>query len=98
MGRAAARHADRIVLTDDNPRSEDPAAIVADILAGTAGHADVRVEHDRGRAISAAIAAAGAGDVVLIAGKGHESRQIRRAGELRFDDREVVRRELEASS
>jgi UDP-N-acetylmuramoyl-L-alanyl-D-glutamate--2,6-diaminopimelate ligase len=96
MGAAAAARADGIVLTDDNPRSEDPAQIIADIAAGTAGHPNLRVEHDREQAILSAIAAADRGDVVLIAGKGHEATQ--RIGErLRpLDDRAIVRRALEA--
>lgn len=98
MGKAAARYADHIILTDDNPRAEDPAAIVADIALGTAGHPDVRVEHDRERAIRTAISHAGAGDVVLVAGKGHEARQIQGGDTRRFDDRQVVRRALEELS
>jgi len=76
MGRVAAALADRIVLTDDNPRSEAPAAIVADILAGIPqGRGEVEVCHDRAAAIAKAIRAAGHGDWVLIAGKGHEQAQ-----------------------
>ncbi len=81
MGAAAARFADRAYLTSDNPRSEDPAAIIADVLAGVAADAApplVRpvVEIDRRRAIARAITEANAGDVVVIAGKGHETGQI----------------------
>ncbi len=78
MGAIAGAQADHIVLTDDNPRGEDPEAIVADILAGLAESSRVEVEHDRRAAIGSAVARAGAGDVVLIAGKGHEVRTGRR--------------------
>ncbi len=74
MGAIAARLADRVIVTDDNPRAEDPAQITAEILAGipTGG---AELEHDRGRAIARAINEAGSGDWVLIAGKGHEQYQ-----------------------
>jgi len=98
MGEAAARYAAHVVLTDDNPRGEDPVAIVADIKAGIARHPDLRVVHERERAIAEAIAAAGPGDVVLIAGKGHETVQLVGAKSRPFDDREVVRRLLEGVS
>jgi len=76
MGLAAARRADRLVLTSDNPRGEDPLAIIEAIRAGLAGQdADCAIEPDRARAIAAAIAAADAADVILIAGKGHEQTQ-----------------------
>ncbi|MDX1561998.1 MAG: UDP-N-acetylmuramoyl-L-alanyl-D-glutamate--2,6-diaminopimelate ligase [Gammaproteobacteria bacterium] len=94
MGRAAAAHAAHIVLTDDNPRSEDPARIVAEIAAGTAGHADVQVVHDRAKAIRGAIAWAKPGDVVLVAGKGHETVQIVGDERRDFDDRAIVRMAL----
>jgi UDP-N-acetylmuramoyl-L-alanyl-D-glutamate--2,6-diaminopimelate ligase len=98
MGQAAARYAQHIVLTDDNPRSEDPAAIVADIKSGIARHGDLRVQHARDRAIAEAIARAAPGAIVLIAGKGHETAQLQ-AGESRpFDDRELVRSILEGRS
>jgi UDP-N-acetylmuramoyl-L-alanyl-D-glutamate--2,6-diaminopimelate ligase len=98
MGEAAARFAAHIVLTDDNPRGEDPVAIVADIKAGIARHPDLRVEHDRARAIADAIVAAAPGDVVLIAGKGHETAQLIGRESRRFDDRALVRRLLEEVS
>ncbi|HEY9182940.1 MAG TPA: UDP-N-acetylmuramoyl-L-alanyl-D-glutamate--2,6-diaminopimelate ligase, partial [Gammaproteobacteria bacterium] len=75
MGGVAADLADRIVLTDDNPRSEDPAAIVRDIRAGMDEHPRVNVIHDRRAALKTAIERARPGDVVLVAGKGHESEQ-----------------------
>jgi UDP-N-acetylmuramoyl-L-alanyl-D-glutamate--2,6-diaminopimelate ligase len=76
MGAIAAELADDILLTDDNPRTESPEAIVADIAKGIpAGHA-FRIEHDRRAAISDSLSGAAANDVVLIAGKGHEDYQI----------------------
>jgi UDP-N-acetylmuramoyl-L-alanyl-D-glutamate--2,6-diaminopimelate ligase len=95
MGAAAAARADRLVLTDDNPRGEDGDAIVAGIQAGLPPGAAARVERDRGRAIADAIAAAAPGDVVLVAGKGHEPWQ-EVGGELRrFSDAAAVRAALE---
>ncbi|MEU5978561.1 UDP-N-acetylmuramoyl-L-alanyl-D-glutamate--2,6-diaminopimelate ligase [Streptomyces sp. NPDC047315] len=102
MGAAAARLADTAVLTSDNPRSEDPLAILATMLAGAAqvpaherGH--VLVEADRAAAIAAAVARAEPGDTVLIAGKGHEQGQDV-AGVVRsFDDRQVLREAIRAS-
>ena len=73
MGEIATRLADRVIVTSDNPRSEDPDAIVAEILAGAGS--DVRAQVDRRSAIAEAIAGAEAGDVVVIAGKGHEQGQ-----------------------
>jgi UDP-N-acetylmuramoyl-L-alanyl-D-glutamate--2,6-diaminopimelate ligase len=90
MGAAAAKYADRLVLTDDNPRSEDPAAIVASIRSGVPAERSVIVEHDRGAAIRFAIEGAAADDLVLIAGKGHEAIQIGPLGERRFSDRECA--------
>jgi UDP-N-acetylmuramoyl-L-alanyl-D-glutamate--2,6-diaminopimelate ligase len=92
MGRIAGRLADHVVVTDDNPRREDGDGIIADILAGCSG-TDVRVERDRRLAIQLAIESAGAEDIVLIAGKGHESVQDVNGTKLPFDDR-VVAREL----
>lgn len=93
MGRIAAEQADLAIVTDDNPRSEDPAAIRAAILAGGAGQ--LREVADRRAAIAAALAEADADDIVLIAGKGHEQGQIFGAGEsqriLPFDDVTVAR-------
>jgi len=92
MGAAAMRHADQVVLTSDNPRGEDPRAIIADIAAGTGGeHLEIV---DRSRAIGDTVRAAGRGDIVLVAGKGHERYQ--EAGGMRrpFDDAAVVRSAL----
>lgn len=91
MGVAAAG-ADLVWLTNDNPRSEDPTAIADDVARGlVAGGAEYVVELDRRAAIAAAIAAARPGDIVLIAGKGHESGQIFGTRILPFDDRDVAR-------
>jgi UDP-N-acetylmuramoyl-L-alanyl-D-glutamate--2,6-diaminopimelate ligase len=96
MGVAACRGSDHAVFTSDNPRSEDPAAILADIEAGVraAGLKNHTMVPDRGEAIAAAIARARTGDVVLIAGKGHEDYQILRDRTVPFDDREAARSAL----
>ena len=95
MGEIAARLADVVVVTDDNPRSEDPAAIRAAVLAGTTGGtAEVREVGDRRLAIRTALALADPGDIVLVAGKGHEPGQEIQGEVHPFDDREVVREEL----
>ena len=91
MGEIAVREADRVIVTDDNPRSEDPAAIRAAILAAAPGAREIG---DRRRAIETAISEAGPGDVVLIAGKGHETGQIVSDRTLPFSDHEVVRATL----
>lgn len=88
MGRVAAELADRVIVTDDNPRGEDPASIRADVLAGAPGAAEIG---GRREAIAAAIEEAGSGDVVLIAGKGHEQGQIIGERVLPFDDVTVAR-------
>jgi len=95
MGQAVARGADLAFLTSDNPRSEDPSAIAADILAGVSADAAPVVELDRRAAIRAALETARAGDVVVIAGKGHESGQTANGVTRPFDDRVVAREELE---
>ncbi len=95
MGEIAVRLADRVIVTSDNPRSEDPEAIIEEILAGTGP----QIEHDADRraAIHAAIAGARPGDVVVIAGKGHEQGQEFEGGrKIPFDDITVARETLEA--
>jgi UDP-N-acetylmuramoyl-L-alanyl-D-glutamate--2,6-diaminopimelate ligase len=87
MGAIAVRHADRVIVTDDNPRNEKPAAIRAAILRAAPGAAEIG---DRGEAIRTAIAALEPGDVLLIAGKGHESGQIVGDRILPFSDHEAV--------
>jgi UDP-N-acetylmuramoyl-L-alanyl-D-glutamate--2,6-diaminopimelate ligase len=99
MGEVAAREADVLIVTDDNPRSEDPAAIRAAMLAGASGvpaglRAQVLEEGDRRRAIETAIALAGPGDTVLVAGKGHETGQQVAGTMLAFDDVSVLRTAL----
>ena len=93
MGEAAARHADIVIVTDDNPRGEDPSAIRREVMAGAGSAA--RDIGERREAIQAAISEAGASDIVLIAGKGHEQGQIVGSGEnmrvLPFDDVAVAR-------
>jgi UDP-N-acetylmuramoyl-L-alanyl-D-glutamate--2,6-diaminopimelate ligase len=92
MGAAAARGADVVVVTSDNPRSEDPLAIIDAIVRGTAeGAAEVLVEPDRAAAIGAACALAQHGDTVVVAGKGHEQGQVFANVVVPFDDREVLR-------
>lgn len=90
MAAAAEAGADAVYLTDDNPRGEDGDAIVADTLAGFTAPGRVQVERDRRRAIARAIAEATAGDIVLIAGKGHEPYQEIAGRKLPFDDRKVA--------
>jgi len=95
MGEIAARLADVLIVTDDNPRSEDPAAIRAAVLAGAAGAtAEVLEIGDRRAAIREALDRAGSGDIVLVAGKGHETGQEVAGVVHPFDDRDVVREEL----
>lgn len=102
MGRLAAQWADHVIVTSDNPRSEDPVRIIDEVRpgveAGIAGR-DVRVDYepDRRRAIALALAASKAGDLVLIAGKGHETYQIIRGMRHPFDDRQVAREMLRAA-
>ena len=91
MGAIAERLADAIVITDDNPRSEDGDAIVAQIRAGLRDPSRAIVERDRARAIALGIAMAQPGDTVLIAGKGHEAYQEVGARRLPFDDLAVAR-------
>jgi UDP-N-acetylmuramoyl-L-alanyl-D-glutamate--2,6-diaminopimelate ligase len=89
MGRIAAELGDDLIITDDNPRSEDPARIVADILVGV-GAAPHVVEHDRALAIRMALERSVQDDVVLIAGKGHEDYQIVGNERRAFKDQAVV--------
>jgi UDP-N-acetylmuramoyl-L-alanyl-D-glutamate--2,6-diaminopimelate ligase len=96
LGAAAARHADVVVVTSDNPRTEDPGAIVAQVAAGAAGARELIAETDRRQAIVDAIGRASPADVVLIAGKGHEDYQIVGASRLPFSDVEQARAALAA--
>ena len=95
MAEAAQNGADRIVVTDDNPRSEDGDAIVADIIEGFSEPGRVDVERDRARAIHRAIGRARPADIVLIAGKGHETSQERDGDRLPFSDTAVAGHALE---
>jgi UDP-N-acetylmuramoyl-L-alanyl-D-glutamate--2,6-diaminopimelate ligase len=92
MGRISSELADLAIVTSDNPRSEDPGAIIGEIVAGATG--EVEVEPDRREAIARAIGAAGEGDVVVIAGKGHEQGQQFADHTVPFDDRDVAREAL----
>ncbi len=96
MGEAAERLADRVIVTDDNPRGEDAERIVAMILQGLRHPERALVQRDRARAIDVAIDDAGPGDVVLIAGKGHEDYQIVGPERRPFSDRECLKGRLEA--
>ena len=96
MGAIAERMADVVIVTDDNPRGEDGDAIVAQIIAGMRAPERATVERDRARAIDTAVAQAHAGDVVLIAGKGHETYQEVGGAKHPFDDLQVARATLEA--
>jgi UDP-N-acetylmuramoyl-L-alanyl-D-glutamate--2,6-diaminopimelate ligase len=96
MGEVAARLADRVYLTSDNPRGEDPETIIEDIRAGMPASASATVEPDRAAAIALALSDAREGDVVLIAGKGHEAVQVVGDRSLAHDDRAVARDALRA--
>jgi UDP-N-acetylmuramoyl-L-alanyl-D-glutamate--2,6-diaminopimelate ligase len=89
MGRIAARGADVAIVTSDNPRTEDPERILDDIEAGMEGTPHERIE-DRRDAIARALELAGPEDLVLLAGKGHETYQVRGTTKLPFDERRIV--------
>jgi len=96
MGEIASRLADVAIVTSDNPRSEEPLSIIAEILSGiTDKQATVMVEVDRRKAIKQAINLAVAGDVIVLAGKGHENYQIFREQTIHFDDREEAKNAME---
>jgi UDP-N-acetylmuramyl-tripeptide synthetase len=95
MGRIAEELADELFITSDNPRSEEPEAIINAILTGIEGRKDVHVEPDRTTAIEAAINIAAGNDVIVIAGKGHETYQILKDRTIDFDDRLVAKAALE---
>jgi UDP-N-acetylmuramoyl-L-alanyl-D-glutamate--2,6-diaminopimelate ligase len=96
MGREAEDLADLVVVTSDNPRSEDPAEIIAEIISGLCRPEDAHVQPDRRTAIYDAVAKAQGDDAVLILGKGHESRQEFATETVPFDDRQVAREALVA--
>jgi UDP-N-acetylmuramoyl-L-alanyl-D-glutamate--2,6-diaminopimelate ligase len=95
MAKVACEGADEVIVTSDNPRTEDPQAIIGEILTGVPGEARPRVvvEADRAKAIALAVSTAREGDIILIAGKGHEDYQIIGTEKRNFDDR----REAEAA-
>jgi len=95
MGAIAAENSDLTIVTSDNPRSEDPQAIIDDILAGIKGRAKVITEPDRRQAIALALGKAKPGDIVLLAGKGQETYQILATGKIDMDEREIVKEILE---
>jgi UDP-N-acetylmuramoyl-L-alanyl-D-glutamate--2,6-diaminopimelate ligase len=95
MGQAAEQVADRVVLTNDNPRREAPAAIIDEIIAGMSKPSLVEVEHDRSLAIRAAVSQSAPGDVILVAGKGHENYQQIGAARVAFNDGEQVKQALQ---
>lgn len=91
MGEVAERLADHVVLTDDNPRYEDATQIVMDILAGMSNSDAVYVERNRGQAIAQALSSSGSGDIVVVAGKGHENYQQIGSRRIPYSDRDQVR-------
>ncbi len=97
MGSIAARYADYVIVTSDNPRSEDPSEIIKDILKGMEGTStSVKVIENRIEAIKYAVSIAQKDDIIVLAGKGHETYQILKEGTIHLDEREVVREALEA--
>jgi UDP-N-acetylmuramoyl-L-alanyl-D-glutamate--2,6-diaminopimelate ligase len=98
MAAVAERLADQVIVTDDNPRTEDGDAIVAGIVKGFTAPARALIERDRAKAIAQGIALGKPGDVVVIAGKGHEDYQIVGTERRHFSDREVARAALERRS
>jgi UDP-N-acetylmuramoyl-L-alanyl-D-glutamate--2,6-diaminopimelate ligase len=90
MGAVVSRLADFAILTSDNPRGEEPADIIKDILKGI-DKDNYKVVEEREAAIKEALSMARSGDIILIAGKGHETYQIAKGNKMPFDDREVVR-------
>ena len=95
MGEAAGSLSNLVVLTSDNPRGEDPLRIINDVVVGLQKvNAPYQIEADREKAVALAIGEAQAGDIVLLAGKGHETYQVLREGKIDFDDREVARAAL----
>ncbi len=95
MGKAATRQADLVVITSDNPRSEDPLQIIEDIKPGLNGSKEVVIEPDRRKAVETALSICQSGDVLVVAGKGHEDYQIIGGQKFHFDDRQIIREWLE---
>jgi UDP-N-acetylmuramoyl-L-alanyl-D-glutamate--2,6-diaminopimelate ligase len=90
MGEIAEKLSDRVILTDDNVRSENPQDIIRDILAGCINPEQIFIEHDRKTAIKAAVSMASLGDIILVAGKGHENYQIIGNKTVAYDERQYV--------
>ncbi|MEE9310440.1 MAG: UDP-N-acetylmuramoyl-L-alanyl-D-glutamate--2,6-diaminopimelate ligase [Cocleimonas sp.] len=95
MAATAEQYADVVIVTDDNPRTESPEAIMKDIVVGFKNQQSIIIEHDRSTAIYKALKQAKSGDAVLVAGKGHENGQILAAGTIPFSDREQVKQVLQ---
>ena len=98
MGNAAEALADRVIVTDDNPRTESREAIVEEILRGMSKPADVIVMHDRKAAIELALSSAAVEDLVVVAGKGHEQDQIIGKERIPFSDRQVIQQWMQVAS
>jgi UDP-N-acetylmuramoyl-L-alanyl-D-glutamate--2,6-diaminopimelate ligase len=98
MGAIAERLADKVILTDDNPRTEDGDWIITDILKGMENPSEVLVERDRARAIRKAISEAAPGDLVMVCGKGHEDYQLVGNQRLDFSDSEHVQQALKETA
>ncbi len=98
MAEIGEKFADQIILTDDNPRSEDPQQIIQDMLKGVSDQKYVQVEHDRFSALSYAVENASNKDIILIAGKGHEDYQIIGDKTIHYSDRESAMTLLENAS
>ena len=90
MGKIAAESADKVVITSDNPRSEDPLSIISEICSGIPGNLSYEVMLDRETAVTQALRVAGQGDTVLVAGKGHEQYQEIKGVKYPFDDKEII--------
>jgi UDP-N-acetylmuramoyl-L-alanyl-D-glutamate--2,6-diaminopimelate ligase len=97
MGGIAEKLSDKVILTDDNVRSENPQDIIHDILAGCINPEQILIEHDRKTAIKAADSQASAGDIILVAGKGHENYQIIGDQAMAYDERQYVANFVAAS-
>ncbi|MBO5726936.1 MAG: UDP-N-acetylmuramoyl-L-alanyl-D-glutamate--2,6-diaminopimelate ligase, partial [Clostridia bacterium] len=96
MGEIAARYADYVIVTSDNPRSEEPMSIINDIVAGIKdSKKKCKIIENRAEAVKFAIATAGKNDIIVLAGKGHETYQILSTGKIHLDEREIVKECLE---
>jgi UDP-N-acetylmuramoyl-L-alanyl-D-glutamate--2,6-diaminopimelate ligase len=91
MGKIASDFSDKLFITSDNPREEDPQSIIEDLLAGIENKMNVHIEIDRKKAIISALSEAESGDIVLVAGKGHENYQDIKGIKYHFDDSEIIK-------